>query len=127
MLEGPGRSPRRTHGHRTLPRHRGKVRGTEEHPAVAASLHSLAVVCEADNRLEEAAALYRRTLAIDHKCFGSAEHYTSAETEFSLAMLLFRLGQQDEARALLDHALRVLHEQVPNHPILQHLRVRANV
>ncbi|WP_437311698.1 tetratricopeptide repeat protein [Sorangium sp. So ce388] len=98
------------------------VHGTEEHPDVAASLHALGGVLTAEGELEQAAAHYRRVLAIEKKCFGTLDQYHSAETEVALAMLLFRLGQQDEAGNLLRHALQVLAEQVPSHPILQQFR-----
>jgi tetratricopeptide (TPR) repeat protein len=101
---------------------RAKVLGTDEHPDVAASLHAQAVLLETEGNLEQAAAHYHRVLAIEAKCFGTLDQYHSAETEAALAMLLLRLGRRDEARELLQHALYVLEEQVPNHPILQELR-----
>ncbi|WP_437339154.1 tetratricopeptide repeat protein [Sorangium sp. So ce394] len=99
-----------------------KAHGTEDHPSVAASLHGLARVLEAEGELDQAAEQYRRVLAIEKKCFGTLDQYHSAETEAALAMLLFRLGQQEEAGGLVQHALQVLAEQVPNHPMLPQLR-----
>ncbi|KYF87985.1 hypothetical protein BE20_02810 [Sorangium cellulosum] len=98
------------------------MHSTEEHPEVAASLCALAGVLEAEGELEQAAEHYRRVLAIEKKCFGTIDQYHSAETEVALATLLFRLGQREEAGGLLRHALQVLAEQVPNHPILPQLR-----
>jgi hypothetical protein len=40
------------------------------------------------------------------------------QTEFTLAMLLIEAEQAEEGLALLDHARRVLAEQVPDHPLL---------
>ena len=102
-----------------------KVLGTEEHPNVAVLLHATAVLLADEGDLEQAAVHYRRVLAIEEKCRGTRDQYHSAETEVAFAMLLSRLGRQDEARELLQHALRVLAEQVPNHPILQQLRKLA--
>ncbi|WP_441286359.1 tetratricopeptide repeat protein [Sorangium sp. KYC3313] len=99
-----------------------KVHGTEEHPSVAASLRALGGVLAAEGELEQAAAHYRRVLDIEKKCFGTLDQYHSAETKVALAILLFRLGQQDEAGDLLRHALPILAEQVPSHPILQRFR-----
>ncbi|WP_437942307.1 tetratricopeptide repeat protein [Sorangium sp. So ce341] len=99
-----------------------EVHGTEEHPSVAASLHVLGGVLEAEGEIELAAGHYRRVLAVEKKCFGTLDQYHSVETEVALAMLLFRLGQQDEAGGLVRHAQQVLAEQVPNHPMLAQLR-----
>ncbi|WP_437738072.1 tetratricopeptide repeat protein [Sorangium sp. So ce1335] len=99
-----------------------KVHGTEEHPDVATTYAALADVLGSEGRIEEAVAMNYRALEIRDQCFGTRNHYMSAETEVALAMLLFRLGQQDEAGDLLRHALQVLAEQVPNHPILQQFR-----
>jgi len=99
-----------------------KVFGTEEHPAVAASLHELAGVLIAENELTEAVATFRRVLDIEANCYGTRDHYRTAETEISLAMLLRRMGQAEEAEELLQHAIAVLTQQVPGHPILAQLR-----
>ena len=48
--------------------------------------------------------------------------YHSAESEGALALMLFHLDRQEEASTLLQYALRILSEQVPDYPILQQLR-----
>ena len=102
-----------------------KVLGTEEHPNVAISIAALAVVLAGQGDHQAAVTANRRALAIRDKCFGTRDHYMSAETDVSFAMLLLQLGHVDEAREMFGHAIRVLAEQVPNHPILQQLRAAA--
>ena len=99
--------------------------GTEEHPNVAISIAALAVVLAGQGDHQAAVTANRRALAIRDKCFGTRDHYMSAETDVSFAMLLLQLGHVDEAREMFGHAIRVLAEQVPNHPILQQLRAAA--
>ncbi|WP_437718791.1 tetratricopeptide repeat protein [Sorangium sp. So ce448] len=101
-----------------------KLHRTEDHPSVATSLHALGGVLEAEGEIEQAAGHYRRVLAIENKCFGTLDQFHSAETEVALAKVLFRLGREDEARDLLRHALQILAEQVPGHPILQQFSAR---
>lgn len=68
------------------------------------------------------------------KVFGTRDHYMYADTEFTLAMLVFQLGCVDEARErgcvdearkLGEHAVAVLQAQVPSHSILVMLRAAA--
>lgn len=96
-----------------------RVHGTEMHPNVAISLHDLARVLEAQGDFTGAVSTFERSLAIKDVCYRTRDHHMSAVTEVCLALLLFRLGRAEEARALSRHALQVLEEQVPGHPILQ--------
>ena len=54
--------------------------GTELHPSVAASLHELAGVLQAQGDLASAERL-ERSLEIDAAMFGTTEHYSTAITE----------------------------------------------
>jgi len=59
------------------------------HPADARALFDAGYVADAQDRFDEAAALYRRAIASDPKSF---------EAHISLGLLLARLGKPDEAR-----------------------------
>ena len=65
------------------------------HPGDARALFDAGYVADAQNRLDEAAALYRRAAAADPKSF---------EAHLSLGLLLARQGKTDEARPELAQA-----------------------
>jgi tetratricopeptide (TPR) repeat protein len=62
------------------------------HPTDARALFDAGYVADAQNRLDDAAALYRRAIATNPKSF---------EAHLSLGLLLARQGKPDEARAEL--------------------------
>jgi tetratricopeptide (TPR) repeat protein len=99
-----------------------KVFGTDEHPDVASSLSNLAGLLEAEGRINDAIETLRRVLQIQAKLYRTRNHYISAETEVELARLLHQTDQTEESVGLLNHAMTVFSEQVPNHPILAELR-----
>ena len=82
-----------------------KVHGTEEHPDVAASLHNMGAVLQAQGRYAEAATHYERSLAIYIKVHGTEEHSDVARTRRNLQSLR-RLAQW--SRVFLCAALLLL-------------------
>jgi len=68
------------------------------HPNDARALFDSGYVADAQNRLEDAAALYRRAAVADPKSF---------EAHLSLGLLLAREGKPDEARPELDQATKL--------------------
>ncbi len=98
------------------------VYGTEEHPDVAASLNHLATLLYDEGQLEEAIKTFQRVVEIENVIYGGKDHYSTAETEANLAILLLELERSEEATPLLIHAIEVLQQQVPNHPLLPQLR-----
>lgn len=68
------------------------------HPADSRALFDAGYVADAQNRLDDAASLYRRAIAADPKSF---------EAHISLGLLLARQQKFDEARAELQAATRL--------------------
>ncbi len=97
------------------------VLGTEEHPEVATSLHTLATIQEAEGALGEAEVTYRRVLTIEAKCYGTLDQYHSAETLVPLALLLVRMDRRDEGLELLRQAQSTFQRTCPDHPLLARL------
>ena len=64
-----------------------RVKG-EDHRDVAASTHSLPGALKAQGDLPAARAHLERVLAIDEQVYGTRDHYSTAMTEVSLAILL---------------------------------------
>ncbi len=98
-----------------------KVFDTDKHCNVAVALHTLASLLAAEGRIDEAISTLRRKLQIEAKIYKTRDHHSSAESEALLAILLLQTSQTEEALALLDHAIAVLNEQVPGHPLLAQL------
>ena len=122
MLQAQGDLPAaRQHLERSLAI-KAKVFGTEDHPSVATSLHSLAGVLQAQGDLPAAVAKFRRVLEIEVKCYETRDHYVSAQTEVALAMLLLQADERAEALELLTHAAHIFEAQAPNHPLAVQLR-----
>jgi tetratricopeptide (TPR) repeat protein len=102
-----------------------KVYRREDHPSVATG-HDVLGNCLRDlGLLDDSENAFRTALGIRERVFGNRDHYMYAETEFTLAMLLFQRERPDEAMELIRHAVAVLQAQVPNHPILDMLRSGA--
>jgi len=93
------------------------------HPDVAASLNELARVLHAQGDLAGARQRLERSLEIQAAVFGTTEHYKTAITEWSLAMLLMEMGDEPaRAAELLAHAHGVFQRQLgPNHPYTRQL------
>ena len=64
-----------------------------------------------------AEAMYKRSLQIQERVYGTREHYMTAEAECMFANLLLEMGQTERALSFLVHAHRVLTVQVPSHPL----------
>jgi len=102
-----------------------KVHGTEDHPAVATTYAGLGDCLRDLGLFDESEGVFRTAQHIREQVFGTRDHYMYAETEFSLAMLLFQRGRPEEAGDLVRHAVAVLQAQVPSHPILAMLPAAA--
>ncbi|MCB9762776.1 MAG: tetratricopeptide repeat protein [Alphaproteobacteria bacterium] len=96
----------RTHLERSLAI-KAKVLGTEEHPSVAASMHSLAGVLRAQGDLAGARTHLERSLAIDKKVLGTEEHPDVAASMHSLAGVLRAQGDLAGARTHLERSLAI--------------------
>jgi Tfp pilus assembly protein PilF len=105
----------------------------EEHPDVAASLNSLAVLLDTQGKYDEAEPLYQRSLAIrrkvcaihlaassrDHSCRVLGEEHPDVATSLNnLAGLLYTQGKYDEALIYANQSLdinkRVLGNEHPS-------------
>jgi hypothetical protein len=99
---------------------KARVLGTEDHPSVAASLHELARVLQAQGDLAGARDRLERALRIKERIYGTRDHWSSAVTEEALAALLLQQGDEnDRTRAvqLLSHAYRTYQSQLgDDHP-----------
>jgi tetratricopeptide (TPR) repeat protein len=95
-----------------------KVHGREDHPNVATTYDMLGNCLRDLDLVDDGERAFRTALRIRERVFGNRDHYMYAETEFTLAMLLFQRGQPDEAGELARHAVTVLQAQVPGHWIL---------
>ncbi|MGH7635833.1 MAG: tetratricopeptide repeat protein, partial [Gemmatimonadaceae bacterium] len=102
-----------------------KVYGREDHPNVATTYDGLGNCLRDLGLLDDSERAFRTALRIRERVFGHRDHYMYAETEFSLAMLLFQRERSDEGLELGSHAVTVLQAQVPDHPILAMLRSGA--
>lgn len=67
--------------------------------------------------MDAAETSYRRCLAIGEKVYGTREHYSSAETEVSLGLLLLEKFQIQEGLELLRHAHQVFAAHASLHPL----------
>jgi tetratricopeptide (TPR) repeat protein len=84
------------------------------HPTDARALFDAGYVADAENRLDDAAALYRRTIAVDPNSF---------EAHLSLGLLLARQGKNSEARPELAEATHL--DPSPADPVLKARAWRA--
>jgi tetratricopeptide (TPR) repeat protein len=93
------------------------VRGFgEEHPDVATIHHNLGGLEHARRDFEAAEPHARRSVELRRRLLG-AEHLSTAEDEAAWAPILHALGRDDEAEALLRHALPILDRELgPDHP-----------
>src|SRR3954454_12097017 len=89
-----------------------------DHPAVATSLRTIAVIERNLGRTEEGLPLLRRSLAILEKTFGP-DHPEVAAGRIALANSLIVLGHYDEAEPLARSALAIREAALPpDHPDL---------
>lgn len=87
-----------------------------EHPDVASLHHNLGGLEHARRDFAAAEPHARAALELRTRLLG-AEHVATAEDEAALAPILHALGRDDEARALLAHALGVLRRELGHgHP-----------
>jgi tetratricopeptide (TPR) repeat protein len=84
-----------------------KVHGTQEHPAVSASLHELAVVLHTLGDLAASRALLERSLEIDEKVYGTQDHPNVAASLHALGGVLGAQGDLAGARALLERSRKI--------------------
>ena len=61
-----------------------RIHGSKDHSDVAASLHSLAQVYRAQDRLDDAASLQEESLAMKRRIHGSKDHSDVAAVAVSL-------------------------------------------
>jgi tetratricopeptide (TPR) repeat protein len=83
-----------------------------EHPEVATSLNSLAVLYYLQGRYAQAEPLFRRAIAIQEKGPG-AEHPRVAQTLMNYAALLRKTKRKAEATNLLTQANAILAKHIP--------------
>jgi tetratricopeptide (TPR) repeat protein len=84
------------------------VLGTEEHPDVAASLHALGRVLQAQGDLGGARLALERSLAIKAKVLGTEEHPAVAASLHALGGVLQAQGDPGGARLALERSQRIL-------------------
>lgn len=86
-------------------------------PDVAASLHALAGVLQAQGDLPGAKEKLERSLRIEEGIYGTREHYLTAITEVNLAVLLLQQGEAKRGGELLLHAHETFLASLgPSHP-----------
>jgi tetratricopeptide (TPR) repeat protein len=78
----------------------------KEHPSVAASLNSLALLYQTQGASEQAKPLYERALAIREKVFGK-EHPLVANSLNNLALLYDSQGDYEPAKPLYERSLAI--------------------
>ena len=83
-----------------------------EHPAVAETLDSLALLALDGNRLEESETLVRRALKIQHRHFGD-EHLEVADSLNSLGLVLRRRGEGAAAEPVFRRSLELRRTFLP--------------
>ena len=83
------------------------MHGTEEHPSVAASLHALAGVLQAQGDLQGARERLERSLEIDTRVHGTEEHPSVAASLHALAGVLQAQGDLQGARERLERSLEI--------------------
>ncbi|MBS1872107.1 MAG: tetratricopeptide repeat protein [Acidobacteria bacterium] len=87
-----------------------------EHYEVAATLHNLSVLEQAQGDVERGVALCRRSLELKRKLLGD-DHPDTALTLMNLGAMLLDQGQRDEARPLCESALATFRRTLaPAHP-----------
>ncbi|MCA9720757.1 MAG: tetratricopeptide repeat protein, partial [Myxococcales bacterium] len=83
------------------------LHGTDKHPSVAASLHELAGVLQAQGDLGGARARLERSLAIDMDLHGTDKHPDVATTLDGLANIALAEGRVPEAIATFERCLSI--------------------
>ena len=78
-----------------------RIHGSKDHGSVAASLHSLAQVYEAQGRLGDSASLHEESLAMNRRNHGSKDHSDVAGTLHSLAQVYEAQGRLDDSASLV--------------------------
>jgi tetratricopeptide (TPR) repeat protein len=95
---------------RAEPMFREAVRVCRAGPAraeqLAVALNSLGVCLRDRGKLDEAEAAIREGIAIRRRVLGP-EHLSLADPETTLARVLIRTGQHEEARSLVEHAMQL--------------------
>jgi tetratricopeptide (TPR) repeat protein len=89
----------------------------DNHPNVALSLNSLALVYEGQGRYGEAESLFLEALAIRRQQLDS-NHYETAHTLNNLALLYQDQGRYDEAEPLFLESLEIYREQLGDNHFL---------
>ena len=97
-------------------RHQGEAARKPEHPSLATSLNNLANVLRSMGRIAETEPLYRGSIAIQEKAFGS-EHPHVATSRHNLGVVLREAGRYDEAEPMLRDAVAIWSATLgPDHP-----------
>ena len=82
-----------------------RIHGSKDHSDVAASLHSLARVCEAQGRLGDSASLHEESLAMLQRIHGSKDHSDVAASLCSLAQVYRAQGRLGDSESLHEESL----------------------
>ena len=89
---------------------------------VAVAWHNLAGVERAEGNLQKAEEFARRAFILKQEILG-AKHPETASSAMNLAFILFEMGSEDDARALVRGALAIFERTLaPEHPNLVRCR-----